>query len=202
MSINLCIGDLSSRKDVLSNPRKRTPRSFRNADGKPVRLRGENSRGNLMRRRISALALVALVGAGCSASSSHPPLATLASTPSPSSTTAAIEPSSAKPEVTCEGDVGDCERETLAVLDAVSRVNRRVIRIVFRANATCIWFPFGGGPCGSVAVPTQTRHVSNAVVTFEGTDQQAFLNVFSLTNGSTSTDLALVTPPPGATPVD
>jgi hypothetical protein len=44
--------------------------------------------------------------------------------------------------------------------------------------------------------------MSNAVVTFDGTDQQAFLNLFSLSDGSISSDLALVTPPPGATPVE
>jgi hypothetical protein len=118
----------------------------------------------------------------------------------PVSTTASSE---SRPEVTCEGDLQDCTRETQAVLDAVSEVSRPAIRIVFRANATCIWFPFGGdNPCPSIAFPKGTLRTSNAVVTFEGTDQQAFLNLFWLSDGSISSDLALATPPPGATPVE
>ena len=155
-----------------------------------------------MRRLIGAAALTAVFAAGCSGSPSGSPLVTLTSTPVPSPTAATTGPSNAKAQVTCEDDVEDCGRETLAVLEAVSEVQRPAIRIVFRANATCIWFPFGGNPCPSIAVPKGTRQMSNAVVSFEGTDQQAFLNLFWLTDGSISSDLALVTPPPGATPCE
>ena len=49
--------------------------------------------------------------------------------------------------------------------------------------------------------PDGTQHVTSAVVTFAGTDQQAFLNLFWLADGSISPSMALATPPPGATPL-
>jgi hypothetical protein len=104
------------------------------------------------------------------------------------------------PAVTCEGKAIGCVRETLVVLDAVASVGHPATRITFRADAMCIWVPFRTWPCGSIAVPDGTRRVASAVVTFSGTEQQAFLNLFWLADGSISPDMALVAPPPGATP--
>ncbi len=105
------------------------------------------------------------------------------------------------PLVTCEGGIVDCARETLVVLDAVSDFGHPAVRITFRADATCIWFPFGGAhPCPAIAVPDSAQRVTNAVVSFAGIAQQAFLNLFWLADGSISPDMAHVAPPPGATP--
>ena len=93
-----------------------------------------------------------------------------------------------------------CLHETLVTLDAVTDVGHPATRITFRANGTCIWFPFGGNPCPALVFPDGTQRVTNAVVSFDGTNQQAFLNLFWLADGTISSDMALVTPPPGATP--
>jgi hypothetical protein len=146
----------------------------------------------------AAAALILLVAC----SSPVPPQPTVrpqSSLPTPSATPAPVTPP-AKPMVACESAATSCVRETLAVLDAVASVGHPATRITFRANAMCIWTPFHTGPCGSIAVPDGTQKVTSAVVSFSGTEQQAFLNLFRLTDGSLRRDMALVTPPPGATP--
>ncbi len=114
----------------------------------------------------------------------------------------AYDGAASSPVVTCQDGVVDCARETLAVLDAVDDIAYPATRITFRPNAMCIWYPFitGAHSCPAIILPRGTRRVTNAVVSFSGTDQQAFLNLFWLANGSISSDMALVTPPPGATP--
>jgi len=106
------------------------------------------------------------------------------------------------PQVACGGDVVGCARGTLAVLDAVASVGHPAIRIAFRDDVMCIWYPFLGGvhSCPAINVPDGTQRMTSAVVTLAGTDQQAFLNLAWLADGSISSEMALVTPPPGATP--
>ena len=105
------------------------------------------------------------------------------------------------PVVRCEGAATSCVRATLVALDAVASVGHPATRITFRLDQLCIGAPFGGRACGSAAWPDGTQRMTSAVVTFSGTDQQAFLNVFWLADGSISADMmALETPLPGATP--
>jgi hypothetical protein len=104
---------------------------------------------------------------------------------------------------TCEAGATDCARETMAVLDTVADVGHPAARITFRPDAACIWLPFMSGPhsCFAIIQPEGTERVTNAVVSFAGTDQQDFLNLFWLADGSISTTSNLATPPPGATPI-
>jgi hypothetical protein len=105
------------------------------------------------------------------------------------------------PVVTCEGTATSCVRETLVVLDAVASVGHPATRITFRSDEMCIGAPFGGRPCAAPAWPDGTQRMTSAVATFSGTEQQAFLNLFWLADGSISADMmALEAPPPGATP--
>lgn len=105
------------------------------------------------------------------------------------------------PVVTCEGTATSCVRETLAVLDAVASVSHPATRITFRADEICIGAPFGGRPCAAPAWPDGAQRMTSAVATFSGTEQQAFLNLFWLADGSFSADMmALEAPPLGATP--
>ena len=106
------------------------------------------------------------------------------------------------PQVACDGDAVACARETLAALDAVASVGQPAVRIAFRADAMCIWYPFLGGvhSCPAIIVPDGAQRMTSAVVTFAGTEQQAFLNLAWLADGSISSTMALVAPPPGATP--
>jgi hypothetical protein len=105
------------------------------------------------------------------------------------------------PVVTCEGTATSCVRETLAVLDAVASVGRPATRITFRADEMCIGAPFGGRPCAAPAWPRGTLRMTSAVVTFSGTEQQAFLSVLWFAGGSISAGMvALEAPPPGSTP--
>jgi hypothetical protein len=105
------------------------------------------------------------------------------------------------PVVTCEGRATSCVRETLVVLDAVASVGHPATRITFRLDEMCIGAPFGGRPCAAPAWPDGTQRMTSAVATFSGTEQQAFLNLFWLADGSISADMmALEAPPPGATP--
>ena len=106
------------------------------------------------------------------------------------------------PVVTCEGTATTCVRETLVVLDAVASVGHPATRITFRADQMCIGAPFGGRPCAAPAWPDGTQRMTSAVVTFSGTEQQAFLNVFWRADGSMigADMMALEAPPPGATP--
>ena len=105
------------------------------------------------------------------------------------------------PVVTCQGTATSCVRETLAVLDAVASVGHPATRITFRADEMCIGAPFGGRPCAAPAWPDGTQRMTSAVATFSGTQQQAFLNLFWLADGSFSAEMmALEAPPPGATP--
>jgi hypothetical protein len=105
------------------------------------------------------------------------------------------------PVVTCEGTATSCVRETLVVLDAVASVGHPATRITFRSDEMCIGAPFGGRPCAAPAWPDGTKRMTSAVATFSGTEQQAFLNLFWLADGSISADMmALEAPPPGATP--
>ena len=103
------------------------------------------------------------------------------------------------PAVTCE--VGTtCVRETLVVLDAVASVGRPATRITFRADQMCIGAPFGGRPCAVPAWPDGAKRMTSVVVTFSGIDQQAFLDLFWLADGSFSANyMVLEAPPPGAT---
>ncbi|HEX7949750.1 MAG TPA: hypothetical protein VF494_05330 [Candidatus Limnocylindrales bacterium] len=120
----------------------------------------------------------------------------------PTSSPISTEGVSPSPEITCEPDAIDCTAETQAVLAAVAGVAHPVTQIAFRADAMCIWEPFLSGThsCQAIIEPDGTQHVTSAVVTFSGTDQQAFLNLFWLADGSISPSMALVTRPPGATP--
>jgi hypothetical protein len=105
------------------------------------------------------------------------------------------------PVVTCEGTTTSCVRETLAVLDAVASVGRPARRITFRADEMCVGAPFGGRPCTAPAWPHGTQRMTSAVVTFSGTEQQAFLSLLWFAGGSMSAGMvALEAPPPGATP--
>jgi hypothetical protein len=105
------------------------------------------------------------------------------------------------PVVTCEGTATSCVRETLVVLDAVASVGHPATRITFRSDEMCIGAPFGGRPCAAPAWPDGTQRMTSAVATFSGTEQQAFLNLFWLADGSVSAEMmALEAPPPGATP--
>jgi len=105
------------------------------------------------------------------------------------------------PAVTCEGTATSCVRATLVVLDAVASVGHPATRITFRLDEMCIGAPFGGRPCAAPAWPDGTQRMTSAVATFSGTEQQAFLNLFWLADGSISAEMmALEAPPPGATP--
>lgn len=105
------------------------------------------------------------------------------------------------PAVTCEGTATSCVRATLVVLDDVASVGHPATRITFRLDEMCIGAPFGGRPCAAPAWPDGTQRMTSAVATFSGTEQQAFLNLFWLADGSISAEMmALEAPPPGATP--
>jgi hypothetical protein len=105
------------------------------------------------------------------------------------------------PVVTCEGTATSCVRATLVVLDAVASVGHPATRMTFRSDEMCIGAPFGGRPCAVPAWPDGTQRMTSAVATFSGTDQQAFLSLFWLADGSISADYAVFeAPPPGATP--
>ena len=103
------------------------------------------------------------------------------------------------PVVTCE--VGTtCVRETLVVLDAVASVGQAATRMTFRPDQMCIGAPFGGRPCAAPAWPDGTQRMTSVVVTFSGIDEQAFLDLFWLADGSFSANyMVLEAPPPGAT---
>ena len=79
--------------------------------------------------------------------------------------------------MTCSGVVVDCARETLAVLNAVADMGHPAVRIT-RAGPMCIWDPFLAAPhsCPAIIEPGGTQRVANAVVSFAGTERQAFLN--------------------------
>ena len=104
------------------------------------------------------------------------------------------------PVVTCERAATSCVRETLAVLDALASVTDPATRITFRVDAMCILAPFHTMPCESIAVPDGTQKITSAIVSFSGTERQAFLNLFQLADGLIRPDMALDTPPPDATP--
>ena len=105
------------------------------------------------------------------------------------------------PAVRCETPITSCVSATLAVLDAVADVGHPATRITLRSDQLCIGAPFHDRPCGAPVWPTGTQRMTSAVVTFSGTDQQAFLDVFWLADGSIIADvMALEAPPPGATP--
>jgi hypothetical protein len=105
------------------------------------------------------------------------------------------------PVVTCEGTATSCVRETLVVLDAVASVGHPAMRITFRSDEMCIGAPFGGRPCAAPAWPDGTQRMTSAVATFSGIEQQAFLSLFWLADGSISAGyMTLEAPPPGATP--
>jgi hypothetical protein len=105
------------------------------------------------------------------------------------------------PAVTCGTPITSCVSATLAVLDAVADIGRAAMRITLRSDQLCIGAPFHDRPCGAPVWPVGTQRMTSAVVTFSGTHQQAFLNVFWLADGSMTADvMALEAPPPGATP--
>lgn len=140
--------------------------------------------------RLVLIGLTAVLIAACSATQYAVPTSTASAATTPA------------PQVTCEANSADCAAETRAVLDAVASVGHPVVRVAFQADAMCIWYPFLGGvhSCPAIIEPDGTRRMTSAVVTFADTDQQGFLNVAWLADGSLSTTLALVGPPPGATP--
>lgn len=104
-----------------------------------------------------------------------------------------------RPLVTCKAVLAiSCVRATLAVLDAVAAVGHAATRINFHGGPVCI--P-PGEYCSIVIGPAGTQNITTAVASFAGTDQQAFLHLFWLADGSiTSSRLVLVTPLPGASP--
>ncbi len=105
------------------------------------------------------------------------------------------------PVVTCGKSITSCVRATLAVLAAVADIGHAATRVTLRSDQLCIGAPFGGRPCGAPVWPDGTQRMTSAVVTFSGTDRQAFLNVFWLADGSITAEvMALEAPPPGATP--
>jgi hypothetical protein len=130
------------------------------------------------------------------------PSVTAPASPTSGSTSSVPSPSQQNPVVTCEGPATACARATRIVLDALGSVGHPATRITFRSDQLCIGAPYGGRPCGAPAWPVGTQRMTSAVVTFSGTDQQAFLNVFWLADGSiiSAEVMALEAPPPGATP--
>jgi hypothetical protein len=105
------------------------------------------------------------------------------------------------PAVTCAKAITNCASATAAVLDAVADIGHPAARITLRSDQLCIGAPFGGRPCGAPVWPAGAQRMTSAVVTFSGTNQQAFLNVFWLAGGSVSAEvMALEAPPNGATP--
>lgn len=156
-----------------------------------------------MRRPLLLVWLTSLLVAACSATQTPAPGSTVPVPPAASN--AAAQDSggiSAVPQVTCEVNIADCAAETRAVLQAVASVGHPVVRVAFQTEAMCIWYPFLGGvhSCPDIAVPDGALRMTSAVVTFADTDQQAFLNVAWLADGTFRTTMALVNPPPGATP--
>ena len=105
------------------------------------------------------------------------------------------------PAVTCAKAITNCASATAAVLDAVADIGHPAARITLRSDQLWIGAPFGGRPCGAPVWPAGAQRMTSAVVTFSGTNQQAFLNVFWLAGGSVSAEvMALEGPPNGATP--
>jgi hypothetical protein len=104
-----------------------------------------------------------------------------------------------QPLVTCSAVLAiSCVRATLAVLDAVAKVGHPATRIAFYAGNMCMppW-EF----CSIIVGPAVTQNATAAIVSFAGTDQQAYLYVFWLADGSISSRMMrLATPPPGASP--
>lgn len=135
--------------------------------------------------RTSAVVILALVVAGCSASPS--PSVTV-SPPSPSPTalpTPVQSPSNVviDTKITCH--LGrSCERETRAVIDAVASVGRPPISIDLEPGVICLVNPFDPIACPFALPPGATDFIGSAVVEFFGIPERAYVNLFAAEDGS------------------